>query len=115
MSKMIKSEYLTAETTLTASEAEDSTSVSGTVVRRMISDTPYRTSTQYRFFSYASADDLLSQRTKANSASRDQLPPETDSLSVTEEIELVNYYVSRLWDFCRLFKVPSHVKVILSC
>ena len=77
----------------------------------MISDDVYRTSTQYRFFSYASPQDLLNQRTKSNAHSRSQLPPDSTYLTVTEEIELIDYYVSKLWDLCRLFKVPSHVKV----
>ena len=77
----------------------------------MISDDPYRTSTQYRFFAFASAEDLLAQRTRANSQSRSQLPPDAVYLTVTEEIELIDFYVGKLWDLCRLFKVPSHVKV----
>ena len=80
----------------------------------MISDEPYRTSTQYRLFSYSSPDELLAQRTKTNTHSRSQLPPEASYLTVSEEIELVDYYVSKLWGFCRLFKVPSHVKVLHS-
>lgn len=77
----------------------------------MISDDPYRTSTQYRFFSYASKDDLLAQRTRTNAHSRAQLPADATYLTVTEEIDLIDYYVSRLWDLCRLFGVPSHVRV----
>src|SRR5436190_18397772 len=79
----------------------------------MISDEPYRTSTQYRLFSYASPKDLFAQRSKANSHSRSQLSPDSTYLTVSEEIELIDYYVSKLWDLCRLFKVPSHVKVLL--
>lgn len=79
--------------------------------RRMISDDPYRTSTQYRLFSFPSLTSLQTQRTKTNAQSRSQLPPETPYLTIDEEIELVDYYVSKLWDFCRLFKLPSHVKV----
>jgi hypothetical protein len=78
----------------------------------MISDDPYRTSTQYRLFSYASKEDLLAQRTKTNAQSRAQLPSDATYLSVTEETELIDYYVSRLWDLCRLFRVPSHVRVL---
>ena len=77
----------------------------------MISDDPYRTSTQYRLFSYPSPQDLLAQRTKTNVLPLSQLPADSTYLSVAEEIELVDYYVGRLWDLCRLFKVPSHVKV----
>ena len=77
----------------------------------MLSDDLYRVSTQYRRFSYASQEDLLRQRAETNAQSRAQLPPETDYLSVTEEIELVDYFVSKLWELCRLFRVPSHVKV----
>src|SRR5271154_3719410 len=78
----------------------------------MISDDPYRTSTQYRLFSYPSKEDLLAQRTKTNAQSRAQLPSDATYLSVTEETELIDYYVSRLWDLCRLFRVPSHVRVL---
>ena len=77
----------------------------------MISDEPYRTSTQYRFFSYASPHELLEQRTKTNEQSRSQLPLGIEYLTISEEIELVDWYVGRLWDLCRHFKVPSHVKV----
>lgn len=79
----------------------------------MISDDPYRTSTQYRLFSFASPEDLLAQRTRTNTQSTSQLPPDsaTSYLTVTEEIELIDFYVGKLWDLCRLFKVPSHVKV----
>ena len=77
----------------------------------MISDDQYRTSTQYRLFSFPSAQALLAKRTKTNAHSRAQLPDETVYLTVEEEVELVDYYVGKLWDLCRLFKVPSHVKV----
>jgi cyclin H len=77
----------------------------------MISDDPYRASTQYRLFSYPSPQDLLTQRTKTNGQSLSQLPTDSTYLSVTEEVELVDYYVDRLWDLCRLFQVPSHVRV----
>ena len=79
----------------------------------MISDDQYRTSTQYRFFSFPSPQVLLAKRTKTNAHSRSQLPQEIVYLTVDEEVELVDYYVGRLWDFCRLFKVPSHVKVFI--
>ena len=79
--------------------------------REMISDDQYRTSTQYRFFSFASSEALLAKRTKTNAHSHAQLPQETVYLTVDEEVELVDYYVGKLWDLCRLFKVPSHVKV----
>ena len=77
----------------------------------MISDDSYRTSTQYKLFSYPSKQDLLVQRTKTNEQSRAQLSSDTTYLTVTEETELIDYYVSRLWDLCRLFRVPSHVRV----
>src|SRR5271167_2860253 len=77
----------------------------------MISDDPYRTSSQYRLFSYPSQEDLLAQRSQTNTQSRSQLPPESIYLTVTEEIELIDFYVGKLWHLCRLFKVPSHVKV----
>ena len=78
----------------------------------MISDDPFRTSTQYRLFSYPSERELLAQRTKTNAHSRTQLPADAPYLTVTEEIELIDYYVSKLWDLCRLFRVLSHVKVL---
>lgn len=77
----------------------------------MISDDAYRTSTQYRLFSYASPQDLLAQRTTTTAQYRSQLPPDSPYLTISEEIELIDYYVSKLWDLCRLFKVPSHVRV----
>ena len=77
----------------------------------MISDVPYRTSTQYRLFSYPSREALLSQRSQNTQKSAAQLPSGTVYLTAEEEQELVDFYVGRLWNFCGLFKVPSNVKV----
>jgi hypothetical protein len=77
----------------------------------MISDEPYRTSTQYRLFSFPSQAALLSQRTKTNAQSRSLLPPEASYLTVQEELELVDYYIDKLWGIVNIFKLPSHVKV----
>ena len=77
----------------------------------MISDDAYRTSTQYRLFSFPSRDSLLSQRTKTNAHSRSLVPSQTPYLTVQEEVELVDYYIDKLWGIVNIFKLSSHVKV----
>jgi hypothetical protein len=77
----------------------------------MISDEPYRTSTQYRLFSFPSQASLLSQRTKANARSRALLPADASYLTLHEEVELVDYYIDKLWGIVNIFNLPSHVKV----
>lgn len=80
----------------------------------MISDEAYRSSTQYRHFSFPSKEKLYAQRAKANANARSQLPQETSYLTVDEEVELVDHYVTKLWDLCRHFKTPSYVRVFSS-
>src|SRR5579862_357084 len=77
----------------------------------MISDVPYRTSTQYRLFSFPSKESLHLHRSQNTQKSAAQLPPGTNYLTTEEESEIVDFYVGRLWNFCGLFKVSSNVKV----
>ena len=77
----------------------------------MISDEAYRSSTQYRHFSFPSKEKLHAQRAKANAHARSQLPPETSYLTVEEEVELVDHYVTKLWELSGHFRAPSSVRV----
>src|SRR5271169_4598854 len=80
----------------------------------MLSDAVYRTSSQYRLFSFPSPEALSTHRQRNILKSAKQLSGSDSSveyLTSDEEIELVDYYVSKLWDFCRLFKVSSQIKV----
>ena len=86
----------------------------------MISDEPYRTSSQYKKFSYPSKEALYEQRAQNTRKSAAQLSSASGSggsvttayLTTEEEAELVDFYIGRLWNFCGLFKVSSNVKVI---
>jgi len=77
----------------------------------MISDEAYRSSTQYRHFSFPSKEELNAQRARANASAQSQLPPEISYLTVDEDIELVDHYVTKLWELCRHFRAKSSVRV----
>jgi predicted protein tyrosine phosphatase len=75
----------------------------------MLSDEVYRTCSQYRLFSFAS-EEVLGEHRKKNTENAGRVG-DVDYLTPQEAVELVDYYVSKLWDFCHLFKVSSQVKV----
>ena len=82
----------------------------------MISDEAYRSSTQYRHFSFPSKEKLNAQRARANANAQSRLPPEISYLTVDEDIELIDHYVTKLWELCRHFRAKSAVRVpLLSC
>jgi hypothetical protein len=77
----------------------------------MISDEAYRSSTQYRNFSFPSKEKLRAQRAKANADAASRLPPGTSYLTVEEEVELVDHYVTKLWELSHRFRAPSSLRV----
>jgi hypothetical protein len=77
----------------------------------MISDEAYRSSTQYRHFSFPSKEKLRAQREKANAQIASQLPPGTVYLTVDEEAELVDHYITKLWELSHHFRAASSLRV----
>jgi hypothetical protein len=80
----------------------------------MISDEAYRSSTQYRHFSFPSKEKLRAQREKANAEIASQLPPGTVYLTVDEEAALVDHYVTKLWELSHHFRAASSLRVLPS-